>query len=172
MKRRLLSFLLACLLLLGAAFAAFAAQPASPPAARAPLTATNEGKKTAILLTWDPPLYADGMQIFRSETGKRGSYEKIAAVRDRSFFRDGGLRANQIYYYKLRPFTRTPDGYVHGPFESVVGATALTAGFLKKQLNACVNSMPRAALASRTWIVRKCNSRSQRWDLKPPAALP
>lgn len=156
MKRRLLSFLLACLLLFGAAFAAFAAQPASPPAARAPLTATNEGKKTAILLTWDPPLYADGMQIFRSETGKRGSYEKIAAVRDRSFFRDGGLRANQIYYYKLRPFTRTPDCYVYGPFESVVGATALTAGFLKKKLNEALTaahnyfdtSMPRCKNAA------------------------
>ncbi|MBR3094508.1 MAG: hypothetical protein IKH12_02825 [Clostridia bacterium] len=158
MKRRLLSFLLACLLLFGAAFAAFAAQPASPPAARAPLTAANEGKKTAILLTWDPPLYADGMQIFRSETGKRGSYEKIAAVRDRSFFRDGGLRANQIYYYKLRPFTRTPDGYVYGPFESVVGATALTAGFLKKKLNEALTAAHCTSSAEMALPVRKTAS--------------
>ena len=36
----------------------------------------------------------------------------------------------------------------------------------------CVSSMPRVALANRTWTARKCNSRLQRWASKPPAAQP
>ncbi len=132
MKRKLLSLLLVCLLIFGSFSVAFAAGPAD---VRAPFSAVNEGKKTKILLTWDPPLYADGVQLYRSETGKRGSYEKIASLRGKSSYRDSGLTANQIYYYKLRPFTKTPDGYVFGPFVSATAATALTAGFLKKKLS-------------------------------------
>lgn len=135
MKRRIVSFLLVCVLLFSAGSLVFAVDSAAPSAARAPVTATNEGKKTKILLSWETPLYADGTQIYRSETGKRGSYEKIASVRGRSYYRDSGLRANQIYYYKLRSFTKTPDGYVYGAFQSVTAATALTAKFLRQKLN-------------------------------------
>ena len=156
MKRRLLAFLLFCLLVFSSCSPAFAAGPGSASAASAPVTATNEGKKTRILLTWEPPRYADGTQIYRSDTGKRGSFEKIASVRGRSFFRDSGLRANHIYYYKLRPFTKTPNGYIYGSFESVTAATALTAGFLKSKLheaqtaahNYLDSSMPRCRNAA------------------------
>lgn len=135
MKQRILSLLLLFPLLFGSVAFAFAGRAAALSEDMLPVAATNEGRKTRILLRWEARADADGMQIYRSETGKRGSYEKIASVRGKTWFRDSGLSANSIYYYKLRSFSKTPDGYVYSPFETVTAATALTASFLKEKLN-------------------------------------
>lgn len=99
------------------------------------ITASSEGSRTVIHLQWEPVAAADGVQIFRSDTGKRNSYSKICTVRGTSSFQDSGRKANHIYYYKLRPFKKTEDGFVFGDFEYVSAATALTESFVKKQLS-------------------------------------
>ncbi len=115
------------------------------------VSASNRGKRTKILLQWIPLADIDGVQIYRSETGKRGSFQKLVSVRGASFFFDSGLKSNHIYYYKIRPFTKTSDGNVFGKFSCITASTALTESFLLKKLhkaqtvaNAFLdNSMPR-----------------------------
>ena len=97
------------------------------------VSATNRGKRTKILLQWIPLADIDGVQIYRSETGKRGSFQKLVSVRGASFFFDSGLKSNHIYYYKIRPFTKTSDGYVFGKFSCITASTALTESFLLKK---------------------------------------
>lgn len=103
-----------------------------------PVIVSNEGKKTRLLLTWSTFFRGDGVQIYRSETGKKGSYQKIASVRGKTFYRDTGLKTNTIYHYKLRGFTKTDSGYAYTQFQKAVGATAVTQSFLKTQLNAAL----------------------------------
>ena len=139
--KRFVLFLLSALLVLSVFFAVPCAASADEDDGEdALVTVENEGKKTRLLLSWGTNLHGDGVQIYRSETGKKGTFEKIASVRGKSFYRDTGLKANRIYYYKLRPFSKTSDGYVYGAFVEATGATAVTQSFLKKQLNAAITA--------------------------------
>ena len=140
MKRLVLFFGVLCIFSASLFWCSAAAKGFDFSAESGAVSITNEGKQKRLLLSWDESLGTDGMQIFRSETGKRGSFEKIATVRGKRFYRDAGLQANQVYFYKLRPFRKTEDGYVFGAFESVCGSTRLTRAFLKKQLNGALKA--------------------------------
>ena len=139
--KRIIILLLTVTLLLGVvSVCPFSAGAVALADGESPVTLSNEGKKTQVLLSWSTFFRGDGVQIYRSETGKKGSYQRIASVRGKTSYRDTGLSANTIYYYKLRGFTKTDDGYAYTPYQKAVGATALTQSFLKKQLSAALTA--------------------------------
>ena len=137
--KRMISMILSVLLAIGCFVCLLSpAAAAKDENDTAVISVENEGKKTRLLLKWTGVFQADGVQIFRSGSGKKGSYEKIASVRGKTYYRDNGLSANHIYYYKLRPFLKTEQGYHFGSYRTAIGATAVTQSFLKKQLNAAL----------------------------------
>ncbi|MBR6314431.1 MAG: M15 family metallopeptidase [Clostridia bacterium] len=140
MKRITILLLTVALLLGVVSVCPFSAGAVALADGESPVTVSNEGKKTQILLSWSTFFRGDGVQIYRSETGKKGSYQRIASVRGKTSYRDTGLSANTIYYYKLRGFTKTDDGYAYTPYQKAVGATALTQSFLKKQLSTALTA--------------------------------
>ena len=76
--KRITILLLTVALLLGVVSACpFSAGAVALADGESPVTLSNEGKKTQILLSWSTFFRGDGVQIYRSETGKKGSYQRI-----------------------------------------------------------------------------------------------
>ena len=59
------------------------------------LTITTANKKRLLKLTWDWQSDVDGYQIYRSTTGKAGSYQKIATIKNQTVYVDKGLNGQQ-----------------------------------------------------------------------------
>ncbi|MBQ7598935.1 MAG: fibronectin type III domain-containing protein [Clostridia bacterium] len=98
------------------------------------LKITTVNKKKLLKLTWDQQTNCDGYQIFRSTTGKSGSYKKIATLRSKSVYVDKGLKDAKTYYYAVRAFCKTNGQVSFGKFSKVNLSTRLTKGFLQKKL--------------------------------------
>lgn len=107
---------------------------ATLPAKVSGLTITTAGKQKLLKLTWDQQTNCDGYQIFRSTTGKSGSYKKIATLRGKSVYVDKGLKDAKTYYYAVRAFCKTNGQVSFGKFSKVNLSTRLTKGFLQKKL--------------------------------------
>ena len=58
---------------------------------------------TQVKLTWNTALGAEGYQIYRSRTNKKGSYVKVASVEGNQYI-DKNLKTNTKYYYKIRSY--------------------------------------------------------------------
>lgn len=59
-------------------------------------------------VSWSPSAGADGYQVFRSKTGKTGSYKKIATTKKTDYTDKKAIRKS-TYYYKIRAY-RKADG--------------------------------------------------------------
>ena len=98
------------------------------------LKITTANKKKLLKLTWDKQPDADGYQIYRSTTGKTGSYQRIASARGKTCYVDKGLKAAKTYYYKVRPFANTGSKTSYGSFKKVDLSTRLTKKAFQKRL--------------------------------------
>lgn len=78
------------------------------------LSAKASGRK--VKLTWKKPEGASGYTIYRSTTGKAGSYKKIKTIKSGSkqTYTDKKLKAKTKYYYKIVPYTQVNDKIVSG----------------------------------------------------------
>lgn len=84
--------------------------------------------KTSIRLTWKKIKGAEKYEIYRAAS-KNGTYKKIAAVSEKSRKKAGGyidkrLKKNKRYYYKIRPYAKSPNGKVkmQGIYSKMVSA--------------------------------------------------
>ena len=85
---------------------------------------------------WDKQLKADGYQIYRSASGKSGSYKKISTLRspDKNSYTNTGLKNAKTYYYAVRAFCRIGGKEYFGKFAKASLSTRLTKSYLQKRL--------------------------------------
>ena len=102
------------------------------------LRITTANKKNLLKLTWDQQAGVDGFQIFRSTTGKSGTYEKIATVRNKNAYVDKDLKNSTVYFYKVRAFLNQNGNTVFGPFAKTNLSTKITSSYAKKKFNATI----------------------------------
>ena len=78
----------------------------------------------------------DGYQIYRSTTGKTGSYKKVTTLRssEKNSYTDTGLKDAKIYYYAVRAFCKANGKVYFGKFAKVNLSTRLTKSYLQKRL--------------------------------------
>ena len=129
--QRILSIFLVFTLLLGCVCFAGTAAPAQPGAVTG-LTLTTDGKSKALFLRWDRQADVKGYQIYRSTSGKKGTFERIAVVRGENVFADKDLKASTPYYYKVRAFAKQNGTTVFGPFAKADLSTRITAAYARK----------------------------------------
>ena len=137
--RRACSILLAIIMTLSlfvVPLSVYASQNAAQPATIAGLKITTANKKRLLKLTWKQQPQADGYQVYRSTTGKVGSYKKIATLRsaDKNNYTDTGLKAAKTYYYAVRAFQKVNDKAIFGKFAKINLSTRLTINFLQKKM--------------------------------------
>lgn len=133
--KKTLSFLLAVLLLFGSvsvSLSAFGAKTVKPE--KKYFDVFPNDSKSGELRLYFGTFSEDGIQVFRSETGERGSYKKIATVRTEPYCIDRGLKANTRYYYAIRSFIKTDDKTRFGPFFKNSGWTMPTVSYANKLL--------------------------------------
>ncbi len=99
------------------------------------LCISTGGKAKTLELTWNKAQYAKGYQIYRSSSGKTGTYQKIAVVKDTSYI-DKNLSASTPYYYKVRAYAKQGDKYTFGAFVKADLSTQITKSFAQKKLQA------------------------------------
>lgn len=114
-------------------------------------TATKPGSTTLkatagtrkVTLSWNKVTGADGYVIYRA-TSKNGTYNKVTSVKSSTTkYTNTGLTAGKMYYYKVRAYVKTDNGYVYGAYSSVKSARPtlatptlkLTAGTKKVTLS-------------------------------------
>lgn len=127
--------ILSCSFCVGSFLTANAASALTPEKV-ANLKITTENERNLLKLTWDQQSKADGYQIYRSTSGKTGSYKKIATLRSPNMnsFTDSGLKAAKTYYYAVRAFCKTNGKVYFGKFAKANLSTRLTIRSLQKKL--------------------------------------
>ena len=160
--KKLISFLLALLLLFGAV--------------SVPMTAF--GAKRIKWDLFDPQVFVNDnktdelrvylgsygrdikVQVFRSETGEKGSYKRVGTIRRDGSWIDKGLKKNTRYYYALRQVKTVKGETRYSRYVKVSGWTMPTVAYanklLKKAYRVAVNWMdvsPKAVDFTR-WIER------------------
>lgn len=100
------------------------------------LKVTTANKQELLKLSWDKQLQVDGYQIYRSTTGKTGSYKKIATIRssNRHSYTDTNLKAAKTYYYAIRAFQKANGKVLYGKFAKGDLSTRLTKAAIQKKL--------------------------------------
>lgn len=97
------------------------------------LRITTENKSKNLKLTWNKLSYASGYQIYRSTTGKTGSYKKIATLKSAiNTYRDTNLKSSTVYYYAVRAFKKTNKGIKYGNLKKADLSTKLTKAYIDK----------------------------------------
>ena len=109
------------------------------------LKITTANKMKLLNLTWDQQISCDGYQIFRSTTGKSGSYRKIATISKNSYI-DKSLEASTAYYYIIRAFAKCDGKTVFGPFAKGDLSTKITAAFAAKRFNQAYKALSKLTL--------------------------
>ena len=97
------------------------------------LKITTSGKSGYLKITWKAVSGASGYQVYRSMTGKSGSYSRVATVRNGQVsYADTGLKGSTTYYYAVRAFRTTSKGNAYGSFSKIDLSTRLTESGLKR----------------------------------------
>ena len=106
---------------------------ATKPAAVTGLKITTSGKSNYLKISWNAVSGASGYQVYRSTTGKSGSYLRIATVGSGTLsYANSGLSSSTPYYYAVRAYKNTSSGTLYGEFTSVNLSTRLSRDGLKK----------------------------------------
>ena len=133
--KRIVAFVLSIILCLSAAVVSqVSAANNKSPAKISGVTITTANKKKQLKLTWDQQPQADGYQVYRSTTGKAGTFEKIATVRNQSSYVDNGLKNSTTYYYKVRAFVKKNGKNLYGDFAKTNLSTRLTNNYVEKYI--------------------------------------
>ena len=79
----------------------------------------SSANTTSINLAWDK-VATTGYQVYRSTDNK--TWTKIASIKSNSTltYKDTGLTANKMYYYKVRAYKYVDSKYTYGSYSSVV----------------------------------------------------
>ena len=100
-------------------FSVYASKDTSQPAKVTNLKITTANKKRQLKLTWKLQHAVDGYQIYRSTTGKSGTYKRIVTVRNKNSYVDKELKNATTYYYKVRAFSKQNEKAVFGSFSKI-----------------------------------------------------
>lgn len=95
------------------------------------LKITTDGKKNYLKLSWDKQTNADGYQVFRSTSGDRRTYQRIAVVR-KAAYADRELKSATAYYYAVRAFMKQKGKTVFGAFAKADLSTRITKAYAEK----------------------------------------
>ncbi len=91
----------------------------------------NSNASKRLLLDWSGSYSAEYeeipsvFEIYRSETGKSGTYKKIATTKKETY-NDSGLKNGTVYYYKVRGYLKKGDNTYYSKFVKGCGCTKLT----------------------------------------------
>ena len=137
--KRILSFTLAfvlCISILLLPQASVLASSRETPAQITGLSISTGNKSKQLKLSWNKQPKADGYQIYRSTTGKTGSYKKIATLSDsdKNSYKDTGLKDAKTYYYAARAFCKTNGKAYFGKFAKANLSTRLTKEAVQKKI--------------------------------------
>lgn len=85
------------------------------------LISARVGSTGAVYIKWDKTSDVSGYEVFRSETGKTGSFQKIATVSGETkvSYKDETAKEKKIYYYKLRAYVTEDNKTYHSSYSSV-----------------------------------------------------
>ena len=93
-----------------------------------------DNKPKTLCLSWyEEEIKPDGYQIFRSDSGNKGTYRKIATTTGSSYT-DTGLKNQTVYYYAVRAFENKGGKTVYGPFARHECCTRITKTYAAKLL--------------------------------------
>ena len=132
--KRIFTLLLALLVVSGAALPAFAGEKNSYLAGETSLAAipslkiSTGGKAKQLVLKWSAVPRADGYEVFRSTSGKSGSYQPIADEGGTTYT-DTGLKNSTAYYYAVRAYAWTGERTVYSPMKKANLSTRITKTF-------------------------------------------
>ncbi len=93
----------------------------------------NNKAKTLCLTWYEDQNKPDGYQIYRSDSGKAGTYRKIATT-TKPTFTDSGLKNQTVYYYAVRAFAKNGNKTVYSPFAKRDCFTKITKSYAAKLL--------------------------------------
>ena len=100
---------------------------------------TNGGKSKQLKISWKKADNVTGYQVYRSTTGKTGSYKKIASLKNSvTSYTDKNLKNSTTYYYAVRAYNKAGSTIKYGSFTKIYGSTKLTNSFVVKRFNETV----------------------------------
>lgn len=115
-----------------------------------------------ISLTWDHAVFADKIEVYRSSTGKSGSFKKIDTISEwETSYKDESLKTGKKFYYKIRVVY---DGK-KGPFTAVKSAAAnIWKPEVKKTVNSTLSTITikwkKVSFADGYYVYRKTENGS------------
>ena len=96
------------------------------------LKISTDGKSKQLTLTWSWVPRTLGFEVWRSTTGKTGSYKRIAEVYE-STYTDTGLKNATTYYYAVRGFAWNGEKTIYSPYAKANLSTRITkSDYLKR----------------------------------------
>ena len=132
------------------------------------LKITTADKERQLKLSWNKQANVTGYVIYRSATGKDGTFKKIATVKDKRYYVDRNLKDSQTYYYKIRAYLKQTEKNVYGPFAEINLSTRVSAAFVKRKFNATVRFLAGFYEATdfkhSKHLVTKVNTDGDRYD--------
>ena len=126
--KRMVACLLALVLLVCAALPALAAKEGLSLAKPEKLTVSTGGKAKQLVLRWSAVPGAEAYQVFRSTTGKSGTY-KIVCGLDDTTYTDTGLKHATSYYYAVRALALNGEKTIYGPYRKANLSTRITKSY-------------------------------------------
>lgn len=97
---------------------------------------TTDGKSRQLKLTWTSLNGVTGYVVYRSESGKSGTYKKIAVVKGTNTYTDKSLNSSTNYYYAVRAYKTTDSKHTYGKYKTAYLSTRPTKTFLAKRVAA------------------------------------
>ena len=125
------------------------------------LQITTAKKSKQLVLSWDAQDGVTGYQIFRSTTGKKESYKRIASTL-KTKYTDKGLNNSTVYYYAVRAYIKKNGTTTHGPFTKTDLSTRITKAYARKRF---IN----AFVVGAKWIADPDVWKKETYDFQIPA---
>lgn len=97
-------------------------------AAISKLKISTGGKAKQLVLQWSAVPRAGGYLVYRSPTGKAGTYKKIADLSGTSFT-DKGLKNSTAYYYTVRAWAWNGEKTIYSPYKKANLSTRMSKSF-------------------------------------------
>ena len=131
-SKRILAILLTCILFVGFVQPVGVAASATGLTKITGLKITTADKAKYLKLTWTKQPAARGYQVYRSTSGKTGSYSRVAVV-SKAAFADKELKSSTAYYYKVRAYAKQNGKTVYGAFAKADLSTHVTTNYVAKR---------------------------------------
>ena len=95
---------------------------------------TTDGKSRQLKLTWTSLNGVTGYVVYRSTSGKSGTYKKIAVVKGTNTYTDKSLNSSTNYYYAVRAYKTTDGKHTYGKYKTAYLSTRPTKTYFAKRL--------------------------------------